>query len=360
MSGPAGAPRDRWISEEWRLVRAARRALVRARRRPFRVLAWALLATGAVVALQVLLPPRYEATLSFRLTEGDLPDPRVAPRPPRDVRTYISNVALSRHQLKQVMTNHGWMAEWLARDPVAAVDAFREEISVEVGRNYFLFERGRREEPRTAQVTIALTGADPGQTGAMLHEIGQVVLEGQAAQRSVRLAEARDLVARELSGARARAKAVQEALERLSREAMRARGPDPAGIERRIAEQEAAARSAIDQVLQLERRLEAVDFSAAAEEEQLGLRLQLVDERLVLLGPPLTTLALSLQAVVAFLVALLLVSPLVGAFDDRLYEAGDLAEHGLDLVGDFPRFAGDEAGSRRRRDMARGPKEGRP
>jgi hypothetical protein len=359
VNRPATGSSDRWISDEWRLVRAARRALARAWRRPRRVLAVALLLSGAFVTLRALQPPRYEASLYLRLAEGDLTDPNAAPRPPRDVRQHLANIALSRHQLKQVMANHGRAIAWLARDPVAAVDDFRDEISIEVSRNYFLFDRGGRDEPRSAQVTVTLSGSDAEQTEALLHDIGQVILAGQLAQRSGRLVRARDLLAVELAAARGRSRTVQEALERLAAKAIKAEGRDLAALESSIAVQETEARSAIDQVLLLERRLASVDFSGAVEAEHLGLNLQLVDERLVAIAPPLTPSELALLGLGAFLVALLLVAPVVGAFDDRLYDAEDLVEHGLELVGAFPRFPGDEAGAGRSRGLPPDLKDGR-
>ena len=340
---PAAGSSDRWISDEWRLVRAARGALARARRRPLGVLAAALLLAGAFVTLRALQPPRYEASLHFRLAEGDLADPGAAPRPPRDIRQHIANIAISRHQLKQVMANHGQATAWLARDPVAAIEDFRDEISIEVSGNYFLYDRGGRDEPRSAQVTVTLSGSDPTLTEAMLHEIGQVILVGQVAQRRGRLARAHELVAAELAAARGRSRTVEEELQRLAAKAIKAKGKELATLQASTAVQETEARSAIDQVLQLERRLASIDFSGAVEAEQLGLNLKLVDERLVAITPPLGPSELALLGLGAFLVALLLVAPVVGAFDDHLYDVDDLAEHGLGLVGAFPRFPGDEA-----------------
>jgi hypothetical protein len=360
MSRPAIGPPDRWISEEWRLVRAARGALVRARRRPRRVLAVALLLAGAFLVLRALQPARYQASLYFRLAEGALSVPSVGFRPPRDVRQHLSNIALSRHQLKQVMANHGRATAWLARDPVAAVEDFRDEISVEVSRNYFLSDRGPQDQPRSAQVTVALSGSDAAQTEAMLREIGQSIVKGQADERRFRLAETHDLLAAELAAARGRARTVQEGLERLSAQVIKVRGEDLTLLQARVAAQEAEAMSAIDQVLALERRMVSIDFDGAAEAEQLGLNFQLIDARLVEVTAPLTLPTLAYLGVVAFLAALLLVAPVVGAFDDHLYAAEDLADHGLGLVAAFPPFPGDQAGAWRSRGLLPDRKGGGP
>lgn len=360
MSRPTAGPRDRWIEEEWRLTRMARLALVRASRRPVLVLVVPLLLAGATAALRAYQPPRFEAILTFRLAEGDLPDSRAGSRPPRAIREYVSNVALSRHQLKQVMVKHGASRAWLASDPIAAVDDFREEISIEVNRNYFLYDRGRRDEPRTAQVVVSLGGSDAEQTYAMAHEIGQTILHHQVASRRSRLAEARKLLVSELERARARTSALHQGLERLSAEALTAGGRPPVGLGTRLAAKEAEARSAIEQALLLERRLTAIDFNGAAEAEQLGISLQLVDERLVELAPPLTPAELALLGAVVFFAGLLLFAPVVGAFDDRIHAPEDLPERGRELVGAFPRFPGDQAGSFRSRGPAQRRGSGRP
>lgn len=345
MSRVTSQSPDAWIGEEWRLARAARGAFARARRRPLRLALAASLVTGALVTARALKPPSYEATLYFRLSEGDFSQPGVTPRPPRDIRQHIANVALSRHQIEQLMRKYRMSTAWLARDPAAAVEDFRDDLAIEVSRNYFLFDRGRNEAPRTAQVTVSLTGSDPEDTQAMLREIGAAVLRGQADQRGARMAQIRALLELELSQLRARTLSLQGQIEQLSLQALKAVPQSAVPIRARIAGLELEARSAIEQALALERRLGDLSFSGAAEEEQLGFHFQLFDERLVTYAPRLGSGELALRAAITFLVALLLLAPLLGAFDDRIYAPSDLADVGPGLVGAFPRFPGDQAGS---------------
>src|SRR5512144_1882357 len=95
-----------WISDEPRLASVVRHVLSRSRHSWVRVLLVALLATAALVALRARKKPVYEATLYFRLEEGDVTDPDHAPPPPRDIREHIASVALSRQQLEQIMRKH--------------------------------------------------------------------------------------------------------------------------------------------------------------------------------------------------------------------------------------------------------------
>ena len=78
------------------------------------------------------------------------------------------------------------------------------------------------------------------------------------------------------------------------------------------------------------------------------------------LAPPLTPAELALLGAVVFLAGLLLFAPVVGAFDDRIHAPEDLPERGRELVGAFPRFPGDQAGSFRSRGPAQRRGSGRP
>ena len=334
-----------WVSDEQRMTLAARRVFARALRRPIRVLAIALLATGAYVASRAWRAPSYEATLYFRLVEGDVTDPRNAPRPPPAIREYISSVALSRTRLEQIMRKYGISEAYLARDPVAAVDDFRQDIEVDVSRNYFIYDRRSDDPPRSALVTISLQGSDAEKTHAMLHAIGDAILADQAAQRSARLAQAHALLGAQLKAARARTASLQAAMDRLWGDLPHADARRALEIRVQISALQAEAKGAIERTLALERRAADVAFSSAAEGKQLGLNFELFDESLVATAPHLAPLQLVHRAALALAIALLLTLPVVGAFDDRIYAPEDLAARGLPVFGALPRFSGDDAGS---------------
>lgn len=354
MSGLPRSGRDPWLEEEARLAGVARRVFARAGRRWRLVLGATLLLSGALLVQRALKKPNYEVTLYFRLAEGEVTDPTVAPRPPRDVRQHIFNVALARHRLEAIMKKYGRSRAWLARDPVAAVDDFRDEIEIDVSRNYFLYDRDRNDEPRSASVTISLAGDDPEQTRAMLHEIGATILDDQLEQRTRRLEGARRLLVTQLGAARERTRSLQDTIERLEAEALTRREREAIALRGRIAIHETEIRGSIEHSLELERRIAALAFSGAAEDERLGLDLQLVDERTATFAPPLEPPEWLLFAAVLLLVMLTLSAPTIGAFDDRVYAPEDLDDCGLQVVGVFPRFQGDDVGSYRATTLARG------
>jgi len=342
-----------WISDEAGLVSIARRAIVRAFRRPLRLLVIALLATAGFVVIRLYRPPIYRAMLHFHLTEGEISDPTQGPRPPRAVREYVFNVALSRERVEQIMLKHGWSPRYLATNRVAAIHEFREDVDVEVSRNYFLYDRRPSDAPRSALVTVSLLGSDSERTVATLREIGDAIVEDQRSQRAERLQQGREALEGELARTRARAKALQDEIARLQQGPAVADPLRAADGQERVLALQVEAKSAIDRLIGLERRATGIAFTAAAESEALGLRLDLVDEGLMSLTPDLTPLELAQRALLMFVLALLLAIPVVGAFDDRIYGLEDLAGQGVPIFGELVRFPGDDVGAFRARSQVK-------
>ena len=345
--------RETWVSEESQPISIALRAFGRAWHRPGRVVAFAALATAAFLGSRLHRPPTYEAGLHFHLAEGEVTDPTHGPRPPRAVREYISNVALSRDRVEQIMKKHRWSTRHLARDPVAAVDEFREDVRVEVSRNYFVYDRRPSDPPRSAVVSITLLGSDAEQTAAMLHEIGEAIVQEQRTQRTERLAQVRHLLESELAGARARTKQLQGDIGQLQREAARLGVREGISKRTRVAALQAEAKSALARLAVLERRATDVAFAAAAEGADLGLRLDLIDVSLVATTPRLTPVQLARHALLVFVVVGLLAAPVFGTFDDRIYVPADLTARALPHFGSLERFPGDDVESYRTRVQTR-------
>ena len=334
-----------WFSDEPRLAAVARQVVSRALRRPALVFAISLVTTAAVIATRASKAPSYEATLYFHLVEGDLTDPKNAPRPLRAIREHVYKVVLSRERVERLMHKYDVSTPYLARNRVAAIDEFRDEILVDVSRNYFIFDRRQGDAPRSAQLTISLSGSTPERTRAMLHEIGDAILKEQVAQRSGHLTQARQLVDAQLTAARARMKSLQSTVDRLWLDAAKADARSAIGIRAEIAALQAGSKGAIEQVLALERRSADVAFSTAAEGQRLGLSFELFDESLATFAPRLTPFQLARLTAFVFAIALLLTVSVIGTFDDRVYTPEDMVAQGLPLFGALPRFPGDDAGA---------------
>ncbi len=337
-----------WISDEPRVTRVVRRVLARAAGRWGLVTALTLASTAAAVAVRATRPPSYEATLFVRFAEGEVTDPGTGPHPPRAIADYINNVALTRSRLQRIMKKHRWSTSFLASDPVKAVDEFREDIGVEVSRNYFLYERTETDEPRSANVTLKLAGADPDAIVGILHDIREAILEEQSAHRGERLEQARTLVDAQIAAARQRVRVLQD-------RAARARTDDgPPGAHLPAAPPGGELQAAIEKVVTLEQLRSRIEYSATAEKANLGLRLELFDEGLVARSPHLAPPQLAGWGLGALAVLGVLWLLVVGAFNDRVYATADLEGGGLPVLGAVGRFPGDEAGPYRARASARG------
>lgn len=333
-----------WISDEPKLGAVVTRVLGRAARRWWIVAAVTIAVTALAVFVRARAMPRNEFTVYFNLIEGGLTRADEEVQPPRDIRQYIANVALSRRQVEAMMRKHGLSVGWLDRDPAAAIEDFRDKISITVTRNYFLYERGENDPPRSAQVSISLEGSDREQVHLLLGEIREAILRDQR-QRAQQLEEVRSLFEARLAEARKRARALQLELERLSDVAARGDVLERIDARGRMAAVRAQTGGAIDQVVVLERAVAAVTFNRSAERNQLGLTLEVVDERDVTHAPRLTTAQHARRAAVVFVVAAVLTALSVGAFDGRIYVPRDVSEAGVTALGALPRFDGDDVGA---------------
>jgi hypothetical protein len=340
---------DPWISDEPRLVSVGGDVLRRGLRHGRAIVALVALVTATYVAARLSKAPVYEATLYFRLTEGELSDPTHGPRPPADIHQHIWNVSLSRSELARIMSQLRVSSAWLARDPVAAVEAFRDDIELDVLRNDFIVERRQGDPPRSATVTLSLSGGDPERTRAIVHELGSAILRDQATRRTARIDGAKAELEARLADARRRAETLRGDVAQLDvlAQAATADHVGRIGLEARRAALDVQARSADEQARAVERRLAAVAFTGAAEAEQLGFAFELLDERLVAYSPRLSPGRVALRAVLVFALALVLAATVVGAFDDRVYAPADV--RGLPVLGAVPSFPGDGAGSFRAR-----------
>lgn len=345
------ACRNPCVEGEPRLWTVLPDVLARAARRPLRTLALAALATASVVAVRVSLPPSYLARVTFRMSEGDLQSSTSAPQPPARIREYISNVALTRERLLGLMERHGISPRLRAVNLEAALDAMREDLEIEVFRNYFLFDRREAGEPRTAQIVLSYRGDDRDQALAVVRDIGTVVLESQQAGRSARLDQAREVAALQARHARERLRLAQEQHAQLLRPA--AGGAEERArveAERALLQQEILGW--IARVQELERRAADLQFTQAAEAQHLGLTFRLVDESVKTVRRPLGRAEVAGHAAVVFAAVSLVLSVLLGAFDRRVYRAADVIASGFPLLGTVPALAGDDAGAHRARRRA--------
>ncbi|HEY2744666.1 MAG TPA: hypothetical protein VGL86_08585 [Polyangia bacterium] len=122
-----------WVGHEAEVpgVRAELRRLGRrARRRPWRTLAWALGCAALAVVATIERPPTYVSRVSFRVSGGGSEPARAA----RTLRDWIVASVLSDGQLRALIDEHGLYPTLAARDPRRAVELLRDDLTVELAR----------------------------------------------------------------------------------------------------------------------------------------------------------------------------------------------------------------------------------
>jgi hypothetical protein len=181
MSAPEPSWMDRepgWSDAFRQLARLHRRALVRLRT----TLAVTALLALAVVVFRAQQHRSFRAEVIFRVTEGDI-EFRTSPRANKDLKDFVSGTAFATPRLLEVIRRHGLYRKKMAADPLKAVESMREDIEVEVARNYFMIERGPDDPPRSAVVSIEYRGGDPDTALAVVQDLARLVEDQESAVR---------------------------------------------------------------------------------------------------------------------------------------------------------------------------------
>ncbi len=337
----AAAPRSSdWIAREPGL-RTALHELGRFRRRAFArpalTLAITTLLVAAVVVKRARQQPGATSTIVFRVTEGDL-DLATAPRPNARLRSFVSDVAFSTSQLEEVARRHGLYKAELKRSAVDAAEAFREDIGIQVWRNYFLEGRAADDPARSARVAISFAARDPALAYEVVQDLGRVVVE---ANRSDRLAIAHEAAARADLAADAAREELSRRRAELTAKELSARARPSAAARLELQDLRRGLEATEARMLARGGRKAEIDLRVGLEERSLGVQFQLVDSGRVERLQSGRAGALALLGVALFALLLPLVTIAVGAFDPRIYDGDDVRRLGLVMVGRVDGFSGD-------------------
>jgi hypothetical protein len=330
------------------LGRMRRRALAR----PLRTLALALLVAAAAAGARARKTRVYRSRVVLRVTEGDL-DAATAPRPNKQLRAYVLGVAFSSARLAGVIRQFELYPRERARDPslALAVEAMRDDLDVEVWRNYFVEARQLDDAGRSARVAVAFEHRDPQVALDVTRRLGALVVEQEEETRRAQADAAAAHAAAAVSDAR------DELTRRRATIAAHKAGPLTPLARVELADLQKSLEPLEARLHELEQRKAAFDLRAQLERHQLGLRFELVDPgQAARLGWSKPRELATVGAIV-FVAALPLAVLFVGAFDARVRDADDVRRLGLEPLGALERFAGDNMGALdarlRRRDGAR-------
>ncbi|MEO6953900.1 MAG: hypothetical protein ABI321_19010 [Polyangia bacterium] len=342
MIGPAS-----WEDSEPDLAFAKReihRLVKRSRPRRMWILIIAIVSCVGFVAKRELRPPKRRAVMSLRIVESDF-DLTTAVRPQRDYVDYIWGVFLSGPHLEKLIKEYGLYPEKYERDPQLAVEAMRDDLDIEVWRNYFLEQHYDDDaEARSVRFSISWEDKDPQLALSVVRALSKVIIEAQTEERreifqvgqqdfadaAAAAAQRLDVVQHEQSIRRAQLdRAVGDKFARLTVELH-----DLAAVEKEQGKR-------LEEMSDTKSRFE---LEAAWEQQRSGLRFELIDPGFVepKAGGPRQLVA---SVVLVFTAVCFLASMMFGAFEVKIRQPSDVRRLGVPLLGAVPSFTGDEPGS---------------
>lgn len=193
--------RQPWLTAELGVAAAARQTIELCRtgfRRPWLICAL-VLGGSAALSLAILFGRRdYAPELVLRVVEAQHPTGN-APPLKRQLAEYVRQAIFTSGPLFELMQRHGLYPGLLRKNPHAALEAFKEDISVEVYQNYFVEHRARGDAPRSARLTVSFHSKDPHLALAVTRDLGKMIVghelaarRDQASSAAARAARARD------------------------------------------------------------------------------------------------------------------------------------------------------------------------
>jgi hypothetical protein len=298
---------------------------------PLRTICASLILASLVVGVHAIKERKYAPRFVLRAVEADV-NVDASPRPKRKLREHIRDAVFSERPLMEIMQRHGLYGKLMRANPRAALDSFREDIEIEVYRNYFLEERSNHEPPRSARIALSYKAEDPRTALEVTRELGDLIerYEGETRRRQAELASetADTYVKRAQEGL----VSVQRQLADVSVSRDQARPPNAVkavNLRRSMESMEML-------VAAYERRRAALDVGRAYEERALGLTFDAVDRGAVLRSAALEIRDLALVGLLTVILTLPLMMVGMGAFDGRVWDAEDVRRLGLEPLALVP------------------------
>lgn len=283
--------------------------------KPVRVVLIALAASALTVAAVALLSGNYRPTVVLRVSETD-GDPSAMPRPKRQLQQYVQEAVFTSAPLMAVIEKHGLYPSLARKNKRAALQSFREDIEIEVYRNYFVEERTRGEAPRTARMAVRYRAKNPGVALAVTRDLGSVIIERE--QQAMR-----EQAGRNAAHAARRVEQLKRALADRRSDIARNRleitesAAFDARREVNLVSLYGSLESLERELAAAERYRAALDLSAALEQKGVGLHFQVVDDGSLPRSLDLSASELGFLGGLIFVLGLPLTALAVGAFSTK-------------------------------------------
>jgi hypothetical protein len=256
----------------------------------------------------------YAPSFVLRVVEGEH---RATGTPPlkRQLGEYVRQAIFTSEPLLAVMRRHGLYARLMQKSPRSALEAFKEDIAIDVYQNYFVEDRAQGRSPRSARLMVSFHAKDPYLALAVTRDLGKLIVEHELrARREQALAAA--------TNAELARDTLVAALQQRTREAFskqtaisQSQPPDPRE-QVQLVSLLGSLGSLEHQVEAAERRAATLDLNAAYERRGIGLYFEVVEEgALPARAGRLALLILAGGATIAFSLPLIAIG--VGAFSSH-------------------------------------------
>ncbi len=318
----------------------ARRELARIRRRVrsrwVKTLLITILVTCAFVFYQSRKQRVFESTVVFRVVEGNF-DAHTAPPTNVKLKDHVWSVLLSGTKLLAIMKEAKLYQSQMSIDPTVAIEAMRDDIDVEVLRNYFGLVRDEGDPPRSARVGITYRSGDPHVAFDTARRLGTAIAEQETAARQALANAETDAATRTVLELHEQLSVTRNEQVKLQLDRPKDKIAEQLrAVRLRRTYQEAAALEV--QLTEAQRDRANLHLRTTIEGKRMGMRFELVDP-----GRPARVILtrtdqLILLAVLGFFFLLPVVSVGVGAFDNKVYDVEDLRRLGLEPFGFVPSF----------------------
>lgn len=153
-------------------------------RRPWLTLGLSSSAALLLVCLLLFGRRDYAPVFVFRVVEAERSAGKDAPPLKRQLAEYVRQAVFTSEPLFALMRRHGLYPSLMRRNERGALEAFREDITVDVYQNYFVEDRARGQGPRSARLSVSFHAKDPHLALAVTRDLGALIERHEHVTRS--------------------------------------------------------------------------------------------------------------------------------------------------------------------------------